>query len=196
MPATLILVSVFALVFIADTFILVPKNVKIFSVEHLLAGDKKGYITQALKLSYTKIKKGQIWRLFSQVFLHVGVFHLIFNSFAMLTVGYALETTLGWQKTILGFFFSALFAGFCIAFGLKFDDGQGASPAIYGLIAMYLMYALKERNLLFSALPWYVVVLLGVYTVGGMLIYSIDRWEHSSGFVGGMIFGIFAIFIC
>jgi len=193
--ATLILVGIIIFVFILDNFILVPKQVKIFSKEHLIDGDKTGYITKALKLSYTKIKKGQIWRLFSQVFLHVGLSHLIFNCLALLVVGYALETTVGFQKMIFGFFFSAFFSALIIAFGLKFEDGEGASTGIYGLIAMYIMVAIKEKSVFFSALPWHLVVLLGVYTVVGMLLSKIDRWEHSTGFIGGLIYSAVILYL-
>ena len=108
---TVSLVAVIILAFILDTFILIPKGTKIFTKAHLIDGDKSGYITKALKLDYSKIKKGQVWRLFSQVFLHVGLPHLIFNCTATLAVGYALETTVGSAKIALCFFFSALFSG-------------------------------------------------------------------------------------
>ncbi len=187
-------VYIIIFVFILDSFVFVPKQVKIFSKEHLIDGDKTGYITKALKLSYTKIKKGQIWRLFSQVFLHVGLPHLIFNCLALLVVGYALEAAIGFRKMIFGFFFSAFFSALIIAFGLKFEDGEGASTGIYGLIAMYIMVAIKEKSILFSALPWYLVVFLGVYTVVGMFLSKIDRWEHSTGFIGGLLYGAGILF--
>lgn len=194
MLATLILVGLIVLFFIFDTFVLIPKGTKIFTKEHLIDGDKVGYITKALKLNYPKIKKGQVWRLFSQVFLHVGIPHLVFNSFAILITGYALETTIGWQKTILGFFFSALFSALIIAFGLKFEDGEGASTGIYGLIAIFIMVAIKEHTVFFSNLHWIFVVLLGIYTIVGMLLSKIDRWEHSTGFIGGLIYSIGILF--
>lgn len=194
MIATIILVFVIVLLFIADTFIFLPKGTKILTKAHLIDGDKVGYITKALKLDYSKIKKGQIWRLFSQVFLHVGVPHLVFNCLAILTVGYALETTIGSAKTIFGFFFSAFFSGLIMAFGLKFEDGQGASTGIYGLIAMYIAVSIKEHTVLFSDLHWIFVIFLAAYTVIGMMINKIDRWEHSTGFLGGLIYSIGILF--
>lgn len=188
MIATIILVCVIVIMFFLDTFVLVPKGTKLFSKEHFIDGDKTGYITKALKLNYPKIKSGQIWRLFSQVFLHVGISHLVFNCSAILIVGYALETTIGWQKTIFGFFFSAFFSAIIIAFGLKFEDGEGASTGIYGLIAMFTVLTIKEHTFLFSNLHWIFVALLYVYAIVGMMLSKIDRWEHSTGFIGGIIF--------
>lgn len=181
------------LAFILDTFILVPKGTKIFTKSHLIDGDKVGYVTRALKLNYPKIKKGQVWRLFSQVFLHVGLPHLIFNCSVLLAVGYALETAVGTAKTALCFFFSALFSGIFMAFGLKFDDGQGASTGIYGLIAMFIFIAIKEHTVMFSDLHPVFIAYIAIYTVVGMLINRIDRWEHSTGLIGGIIFSLIVL---
>ena len=185
---SIVFVLVTVLTFILDTFVFLPKGTKILTKPHLIDGDKVGYITKALKLDYRKIKKGQVWRLFSQVFLHVGLPHLIFNCSALLVVGYALETEIGTIKTALCFFFSALFSGLIMAFGLKFTDGQGASTGIYGLIAMFIFFAIKNHTVFFSDLHWIFLILLTIYTVFGMLINKIDRWEHSTGFFGGIIF--------
>lgn len=195
MAATVALVTIIVFIFFLDTFVLLPKDIKIFTKVHLINGDKVGYITKALKLNYPKIIKGQVWRLFSQVFLHVGIPHLAFNSLAILISGYALETTIGWKKTIGCFFFSAFFSGVIICFGLKFEDGEGASTGIYGMIAMFIMVAIKEHNILFSNLHWIFVVLLGIYTVVGMLLSKIDRWEHSTGFIGGIIFSLISLYL-
>lgn len=187
---TLTFTAVIIFTFILDTFILIPKGTKIFTKSHLIDGDKTGFVTKALKLDYEKIKKGQVWRLFSQVFLHVGLPHLIFNCTATLAVGYALETTVGTAKTALCFFFSALCSGLFMAFGLKFCDGQGASTGIYGLIAMFFFIAIKEHTVMFSSLHPVFIAYIAIYTVVGMFINRIDRWEHSTGFLGGIIFSL------
>lgn len=186
-------VAVIILAFILDTFILIPKGTKIFTKAHLIDGDKLGYVTKILKLDYSKIIKGQVWRLFSQVFLHVGLPHLIFNCTATLAVGYALETTVGTAKTALCFFFSALVSGLFMAFGLKFCDGQGASTGIYGIIAMFIFLAIKEHTVMFSALHPVFIAYIAIYTVVGMCINRIDRWEHATGFIGGIIFSLIAL---
>lgn len=186
--ATIALLSVIVLCFILDTFFFIPKGTKIFNKSHLIDGDKSGYLTKSLCLSYAKIKRGQVWRLFLQVFLHAGLPHLIFNCLAILFTGYALESAIGGVKTLACFFFSALFSGIIMCFAVKLEGGVGASTGIYGLIACYVVTAVKQQNILFSPLPWYLVLLIGVYTIVGMLISKVDRQEHSSGFLGGIVF--------
>lgn len=193
--ATIVLVIVIVLCFLLDNFVFIPKGTKIFTKSHLFDGDKTGNLTKSLCLSYSKIKRGQVWRLFSQVFLHAGLPHLIFNCLAILLTGYALETTIGWAKTLLCFFFSAFFSGLIMCFAVKLEAGIGASTGIYGLIALNIIVAIKEKNILFSSLPWYFVILIGIYTVAGMLISKVDRQEHSSGFLGGIVFSFFVLIL-
>lgn len=60
MLAAIILAAVIDICFILDTFVFVPKGVDKFSRQHILDGDKTGALTKALKMSCTKIKKGQV----------------------------------------------------------------------------------------------------------------------------------------
>ena len=192
---TIIFSIVIVLVYLLDTFVVVPKGIPIFTKEHIWVGDKQGYFTKALKLSEEKIKKGQVWRLFTQVFLHVGVFHILMNVGAMLIVGLAVEEMLGWWKTLLCFVGSSFISALCMAFGFKLNDGEGASTGIYGLIAVFLLLAIKNGTILFSAMPWYLLILLAIYTVGGMFMDKTTSWEHVTGFIGGLLVGSLFVFI-
>lgn len=60
---------------------------------------------------------------------------------------------------------------------------------------MFIMVAIKEQNILFSNLHWMFVALLGIYTVVGMLLSKIDRWEHSTGFIGGVIYSFIILYL-
>lgn len=42
-----------------------------------------------------KIRNGELWRLITPVFLHSGVLHLLVNSYALYSLGSALEGMLG-----------------------------------------------------------------------------------------------------
>lgn len=118
MLAAIILAAVIDICFILDTFVFVPKGVDKFSRQHILDGDKTGALTKALKMSCTKIKKGQVWRLVTQVFLHVGLAHIVFNTAALLIVGCALGSTLGSGRMLACFFFSAFCSACIMAFVL------------------------------------------------------------------------------
>ncbi|MBQ8014648.1 MAG: rhomboid family intramembrane serine protease, partial [Clostridia bacterium] len=68
-----------------------------------------------------------------------------------------------------------------------------ASTGIYGLIAVFVMLAIKNGTVMFSGLPLFALLILAVYTVGGMFVGKATAWEHISGFAGGLIMGFLLI---
>ena len=180
-------------IFILDNFIIIPKTETITLKEKLWSGHNKGYINHALHLSEKKIKKGQVWRLVSSSLLHIGTWHIISNITATLIVGYAVESQLGAVKTALCFIGSAFVSGLWMAFVYKLHEGEGASTGIYGLIAVFVMLAVKNGTVFFSPVPTIALIVLAIYTVGGMFMGKATAWEHISGFAGGLLMGFILI---
>ncbi len=180
-------------IFILDNFIIIPKTAAVTLKEKLWSGHNKGYINQALHLSEKKIKKGQVWRLVSSSLLHIGTWHIISNITATLIVGYAVESQLGSLKTALCFIGSAFISGLYMAFVYKLHEGEGASTGIYGLIAVFVMLAVKNGTVFFSPVPAIALIVLAIYTVGGMFMGKETAWEHISGFAGGLLMGFILI---
>ena len=180
-------------IFILDNFIIIPKTETVTLKEKLWSGHNKGYINHALHLSEKKIKSGQVWRLVSSSLLHIGTWHIISNITATLIVGYAVESQLGSLKTVLCFIGSAFVSGLYMAFVYKLHEGEGASTGIYGLIAVFVMLAIKNGTVFFSPVPTIALIVLAIYTVGGMLLGKATAWEHISGFAGGLLMGLILI---
>lgn len=180
-------------IFILDNFIIIPKTETVTLKEKLWAGHNKGYINHALHLSEKKIKKGQVWRLVSSSLLHIGTWHIISNITATLIVGYAVESQLRSLKTALCYIGSAFISGLHMAFVYKLHEGEGASTGIYGLIAVFVMLAVKNGTVFFSPVPLVALIVLAIYTVGGMLLGKATAWEHISGFAGGLLMGFILI---
>ncbi|MBQ4603109.1 MAG: rhomboid family intramembrane serine protease [Clostridia bacterium] len=180
-------------IFILDNFIIIPKTEAVTLKEKLWSGHNKGYINHALHLSEKKIKKGQVWRLVSSSLLHIGTWHIISNITATLIVGYAVESQLSSLKTALCFIGSAFISGLYMAFVYKLHEGEGASTGIYGLIAVFVMLAVKNGTVFFSPVPTIALIILAIYTVGGMFMGKATAWEHISGFAGGLLMGFILI---
>ena len=181
------------IIFILDNFMVIPKTEAVTLKEKLWSGHNKGYINHALQLSEKKIKKGQVWRLVSSSLLHIGTWHIISNITATLIVGYAVESQLGSLKTALCFIGSAFISGLYMAFVYKLHEGEGASTGIYGLIAVFVMLAVKNGTVFFSPVPTIALIILAIYTVGGMFMGKATAWEHISGFAGGLLMGFILI---
>ena len=182
--------AIILFIYILDNFLIIPKTETISLKEKLWAGHNKGYINRALHLSEKKIKKGQIWRLVSSSLLHIGAWHIVSNITATLIVGWAVESQLGMAKTALCYIGATFVSGLYMAFVYKLQEGEGASTGIYGLIAVFVMLAIKNGTVFFSPVPWVALVVLAVYTIGGMLIGKATAFEHISGFAGGLLMGL------
>lgn len=189
---TITFCTIIFVIYLLDNFLIIPKTEIVTLKEKMWTGHNKGYINHALHLSEKKIKKGQVWRLMSSSLLHIGTWHIVSNIAATLIVGYAVESQLGSVKTVVCFIGSVLISGLFMAFVYKLQEGEGASTGIYGLIAVFVMLAVKNGTLMFSGVPLVALIVLAVYTIGGMLVGKTTAFEHISGFAGGLLFG----FIC
>ena len=186
---TITFCAIILVVYLLDNFMIIPKTETVTLKEKLWSGHNKGYINHALHLSEKKIKNGQVWRLVSSSLLHIGTWHIVSNITATLIVGYAVESQLGTAKTALCYIVSVLISGLYMAFVYKLHEGEGASTGIYGLIAVFIMLAIKNGTVFFSPVPWLALIVLAIYTVGGMFMGKATAWEHISGFVGGLLMG-------
>lgn len=179
--------AIIILIYILDNFILIPKTETVTLKEKLWTGHNKGFINHALHLSEKKIRSGQVWRLLSSTLLHIGTWHIVSNVTATLIVGFAVESVIGTAKTAICFIVSALISGLFMSFGYKQQEGEGASTGIYGLIALFVILAIKNGTVFFSPVHWIALIVLAIYTIGGMLVGKTTAFEHISGFAGGLL---------
>lgn len=127
----------------------------------------------------------------SSSLLHIGTWHIVSNVTVTLVVGWAVESRIGFTKTALSFVFSVLISGLFMAFVYKLQEGIGASTGIYGLIAVFVVLAIKNGTVFFSPVPAVALIVLTIYTVDGMLVGKATAFEHLSGFAGGLLIGLF-----
>ena len=95
------------------------------------------------------IKEGQLWRLITPIFLHSTLFHFIFNSFALLLFGPAIEQMLRTTRFISFYILCGIGANIITYLILPPTYAHlGASGAIYGLIGFYLYLVFYQTQLL------------------------------------------------
>src|ERR1044072_5819988 len=88
------------------------------------------------------VTAGQLWRLVTMNFLHIGLMHLLFNSSALYQIGPQVEELYGSQKFVFIYMLTGIFSGIASFF---FNiGGAGASGAIFGLIGLMAPYGYKQ----------------------------------------------------
>ncbi|WP_174615745.1 rhomboid family intramembrane serine protease [Virgibacillus ihumii] len=132
------------------------------------------------------IYQGQYWRLITPIFLHAGLTHALFNSFALVLFGPALEQMLGKYKFILAYFTAGI-AGNIATFllGPPIYISVGASGAIYGLFGIYMFMVAFRKHLIDQNNSQIIVVIFVIGAVMTFIQPGVNVYAHVFGFIGG-----------
>jgi rhomboid protease GluP len=137
---------------------------------------------------------GEQWRLFTSMFLHVGLIHLALNMFmGLYQIGQHVERMYG----RLGYAALYLFAGLAgsLASAIRSQAvSAGASGAIFGILGAYAAYLLLHRKRLDqTALKKQVQSLVFVLAINlylGFQAKGIDMAAHMGGLGAGFLAGL------
>lgn len=136
--------------------------------------------------------EGQWWRLITSCFLHIGVFHLLMNMFALLYIGLLLEPYLGRAKFAAAYLMTGITASMASLCWHDLTISAGASGAIFGMYGVFL--ALLSTNLIEKgarkALLTSIAVFVGYNILNGLKADSgIDNAAHIGGLLSGLLIG-------
>jgi len=129
------------------------------------------------------VAQGQWYRLLTSAFLHAGLFHLLTNMFALITVGPQLEAALGrWR--FLALYVLAALGGSTLSYAVSppYVLGVGASGAIFGLFGAF--YVILRRA---GAETRQVLGLIAINLVITFAVPIIDWRAHVGGLVTGAV---------
>lgn len=133
---------------------------------------------------------GELWRLFSCIFVHIGIIHLIMNLYALIFIGSLLEPIIGKYRFIIGYMISGFVASTASLWWNTFALSAGASGAIFGLFGIFL--ALLTTNYLDKAIRksmlTYILIYIGLNLITGMK-EGIDAAAHLGGLISGFAIG-------
>ena len=183
-PATVGIIGLNFLVFAAMVFLTDAKTLTAPSAATLLAwGADYGPYTM----------NGEPWRLFTAMFLHIGLLHIGVNMWALWSLGGITERVFGTGRFLLLYLLSGL-GGSCVSVLVKPTVvGAGASGAIFGALGGLLAFATLRKmiepsealnRLQSSALKCIIINFLISLSIPG-----IDSSAHLGGLVFGMIAG-------
>jgi membrane associated rhomboid family serine protease len=141
-------------------------------------------------------KKYFLWQLGTYIFLHGGIFHLLFNLLALWMFGGELENYLGSKKFLRYFLFCGIGAGICTVLFTPALYQRipviGASGAIYGLLLAYgwlfpnrLIYV----YFLFPIPAKYFVIIFGLIEFFSSIQGPGGGVSHLTH-LGGLLFGL------
>src|SRR5688572_8988869 len=93
-----------------------------------------------------EINQGEIWRFITPIFIHIGLLHLFFNSYALWVVGPQVEKLYGGARFLILYVLSGV-AGVIASYWYRPDVlSAGASGAIFGLFGVLFAFVIRYRN--------------------------------------------------
>jgi membrane associated rhomboid family serine protease len=153
-----------------------------------------------------KVMVGWVWQLITYAFLHSGLFHLLYNMFALWMFGTELESVWG-RRRFLQLYFVSLTGAALVTVGMALAGVLvsmhvatiGASGAAYGILAAYAAI-LGDRRIIVFPLPiplkakhWILFLVflsvIGALEGGG----DVAHVAHLGGLLFGYLYVVVAI---
>jgi rhomboid protease GluP len=174
------------------TYVLLAANALVFLAMTVAGGstDTEVLIRFGAKVN-ALIAEGEVWRLFTSMFLHIGLMHLAFNSYALFALGLEVERLYGSARFLVIYLLAGLW-GSLASFALGQGLSAGASGAIFGLLGVLVAFFLRHRDMFGAFGRQRLISLLGVVGVNlflGITTPGIDNLAHLGGLLSGAALG-------
>ena len=140
----------------------------------------------------TVLKDHEYYRLFTAMFMHFGINHLINNMLVLFVIGDNLERALGHVKYLILYLCCGIGAGWISLYFQEPDVltvSAGASGAIFGVIGGLLYAVAVNKGRLEDLSTRQLVVMIAFSLYFGFTSVGIDNAAHISGLVLGILFG-------
>lgn len=132
------------------------------------------------------VRAGDYYRLFTSIFLHIGIIHLLCNMFSLYAIGKEIENLFGKVKYLIIFVLSGI-SGSLLSIAFTHNTiSAGASGAIFGLLGALLYFGYYYRAYLGAVIRSSIIPIIVINLVIGFLTPGIDNAAH----IGGLICGV------
>lgn len=153
-------------------------------------GSTNGLVLRAFGMKVNElVAQGQVWRLFTAMFLHIGVLHLLSNLYALHALGPMVEGYYGHRRFLAIYLIGGL-GGSVASYAFSPASSAGASGAIFALIGATTVYFLRYRDN-FGARGRIIVqnmfLVIAINLIFGLSVPFVDNWGHIGGLIGGAI---------
>lgn len=168
------------------TYLLVALMIIIFILMYILGNGSLD--TNTLYSFGGLVKEGSFIRLFTSMFLHIGIIHLVMNMWALILLGKQTESFYGHFKTLIIFIFSGVVGNLLSVILMGSNTiSAGASGAIFGLMGAILYFAINQRTYMGEALKKEILPVIIVNLLFGFMLTGINMYAHIGGLFGGIL---------
>ena len=173
------------------TLLLVAINVVIFAAMMISSEIEREFFVHGALYSPLVVHEGQVYRLFTAMFLHGGLAHVLFNMYALFIVGNTVEPVFGRLRFLLIYFLGGLTGSvLSLALGNAMSPSVGASGAVFAIFAAEAVHLYQHRGIYADVRGRlrHMLFLIGMNLIIGFFPGTrIDNWGHIGGVIGGFL---------
>ena len=177
------------------TSVLIGLNVVIYIILNMFLLQNGVDIISNFDNSWMAVKgNGEYYRIFTSMFLHADLNHLLNNMFVLFIIGKRYEESEGRFRFGLVYFLGGILASIAsLSYNMIIRNeivSLGASGAIFALIGASVASVVKNRNKL-KTISKRQMILFAIFSLyAGFAITSTDNIAHLGGFVSGFLIGL------
>jgi rhomboid protease GluP len=179
------------------TYTLVLLNIIVYFFSSFFSGnfsdmDMRTLVDMGALYGPLTVLQAEWWRLFTAMFLHGGMTHLLMNMFSLYLIGRGAENYFNIKSYLAIYLFSGLLGGLASLYMHPASVGVGASGAIFGVFGALAGFFLAHREKIASHTKAFMkdfAVIIGINLVIGFVIESVDVSAHVGGLIVGFIGG-------
>ncbi len=172
------------------TYLFFGLNILVFILMAFAGGSTNEPTLMAFGVkSNPEIAQGQWWRFVTPIFLHIGILHLGFNSYALWIVGPQVEKLYGGSRFVILYVLTGIAGVAASWYTHPLAPSAGASGAIFGLFGVLLVFGIRYRKnippFFARAVGTGVLPVIVLNLVIGFSIPGIDNSAHIGGLLSG-----------
>ncbi|MEE9585984.1 MAG: rhomboid family intramembrane serine protease [Nitrososphaerales archaeon] len=130
------------------------------------------------------VLQGYVWQMFTSIFVHVNLIHLLGNMLFLMIFGMGAEALFGRRQYLIIYFSSGLFGSLLSLFMGLNTVSAGASGAIFGIFGAVTIYSerLDVQSILMALVYslYFLMLNIGV---------NVNVYAHAGGLLVGLILG-------
>lgn len=172
--------------------IIIAVNVILFLAAEATGGSENTEHMVRMGASYTPlVEGGEYWRLFTSMFLHFGLAHLLNNMVLLFFLGDYMERFLG-KVSYLILYLGGGILGNIFSYWSELQQGRqvvsaGASGAIFAVLGGLVVLLLIHRGRLEDLSLPRVLLMAALSLYVGFRSAGVDGFAHLGGFLGGAL---------
>lgn len=174
------------------TTLLIGINVIVYIVLAILSQNivsiDQSVLVQAGAQVNLLVQQGQVWRIFTAMFIHLSILHIGLNMLSLFFIGPAVEIFFGKWRYLVIYLGSGIIGGIVTYFTLPLNTiAAGASGAIFGIFGALGVFFLLNRRALGGGVLGQWLFWLVLNLVWGFSTPGIGVLDHIGGLVAGVV---------